>query len=235
MKMLITFAILAVVLPGTLQNAFAQNRADTTKAYVKSTCWQSPNARCQRILVTETGFYHPVLANSRRVIFDPQQASPGTSESFRSLIGWEVGLLRAVGEKSFIGPTLSWGFGDGSTRFGVKLRGRRYVTEGRSAEISGGVIFTRVGRFTEHSVVGFTLDGRLNLKDKIYFIISYDDVNWPDDGGGDFTYVDDVSRGRVLRAGVSLGSIPGGIATAVGGGIWLLWGFLLGQSQVVDD
>jgi len=152
------------------------------------------------------------------------------SRAFGEQLSWELGVLMRIEPGRAIGPAFAFGFAETGGRTALKIRGRQFINDRISFELSAGYLSASVGTFVTHPhQPGFTADARINVEDLITVLATYDDVVWPDSMAGVFRYTDETSRGRALKVGVSAGSSAGVAATVV---IAFLFGlFALGYAH----
>jgi hypothetical protein len=178
-------------------------------------CWRSPSPACQTIFLTEVGYQHAFFTNTRAVM-DRTGTVSERSRAFGEHLSWELGVLTRVQSRRAVGAAVAVGASETGLRAALKVRGRQFVGERSSVELSAGFLTASVGTFIEHPrSSGFTTDARFNVEDLISVVVTYDDVTWPPATSDVFEYLDDTSRARAFKAGVSAGSWAGVGASVV--------------------
>lgn len=161
-----------------------------------------PLPYCRTFWLTEVGYY--------RSAFGPQAAQPNSPPGDRqpdlnSHGSLELGLMSNRDPRTAVGGTAFIGIGGSTLRYGLKGRYRRWISERRFAEVSGGPV-----RISSHwpdsplwsSGVGITGDVSLGWRDWVAVTARAEAVR----GGGH-------TRGA-LYGGLRLGSYPAIVATA---------------------
>jgi hypothetical protein len=207
MKMRIQWTVVLLMILKT-HTLFAQNAP-------RDTCWRSPSAACRTIVLTEVGYQRALLTNTRRVIDNTGTVSED-SRAFGEHLSWEFGVLIRAQKGRAIGPVIAVGGSETGLRMALKVRGRQFVGEHSAVELSAGYLSARAGTFISHPrSSGVTADARFNVEDLLSVVVTYDDVAWPQSTSDVFEYLDDTSRARALKAGVSAGSVAGAGASVV--------------------
>lgn len=96
-----------------------------------------PTPACDRFVITEIGFYHPVLRSRREADFTPRLSYPDVERQGTAQIGGMVNR----GANSAVGGTILFGLGAGAADFGLIGRYRRWLSpDGMSIDLGAGLI-----------------------------------------------------------------------------------------------
>lgn len=184
--------------------AGAQSTArDSTREVPALRCYRGrPAPACHTFVITELGFYQKLATSTSPVVRFPGDTVSSRVPDFGDHATIELGMMQNRGTKSAVGGTVLLGADGNGTRYGAKLRYRRWLTtDGLSADLSAGVIS---GTFRElNRAPILTTDIALNFSDYGAIIARMEMAH---------------TQGRTptaLFGGARLGSKPGLIATVL--------------------
>jgi hypothetical protein len=183
-----------------------------------------PQPACKTFWIVELQGLIPMAQTTRTV----QTGGGYTYEAraFEEVVEWNIGHMVNVGDRYAVGGVLTVGSGGADPLTGVRLRGRRWLTEDLSLEIEGGLLRTDAGGFRWAGVNGWTADVRLNIRDQGSFFLRYDGVNVPEQTypWSDAGYSDPGGLHHGLSLGATAGSVPALVGT---GAMGLLYAVML--------
>jgi hypothetical protein len=181
-----------------------------------------PLPACRSFLVFEIQKTQP-LVQTRRTIFEGPGGPVYPIPEFGEGVEWTLGLMWNVSSRIAVGGAFTTGLGV-RTPLGVRLRGRRWLSDEISVELEGGLL-RETGDWPS---TGWSLGTRLNVQDRVSFFGRWDALDLradqpyhPVDGGVQHAFT----------VGAGLGSRPAVIGTGVLGAVWVLLIVLI----VTDD
>ena len=130
---------------------------------------------------------------------------------FGSSFGWDVGYLRNLSERWAAGASLGLELGHPVTHYAARARVRRWVGEsGVSLEASPGLLKTSGEYSNPGSLLGFTVDLRVNIRDQGYLGARSDVLGVPrwEHTYPDATEIDHGGTHHALYLTAGLGSKP---------------------------
>lgn len=185
------------------QGAAPVTTATADGASPRLRCYRGrPLPACQTFVITELGVYPNLASTTSTPERFPGDRASGQVEDFGDHAMLELGMMRNRGQNSAIGATVVFGVDANGTRYGAKVRYRRWLeANGLSFDASGGVVSGTFREFNRTAVL--TGDVALNFSDY----------------GALLTRVELArAQGRTpaaLYGGARLGSKPGLIATGL--------------------
>jgi hypothetical protein len=131
--------------------------------------------RGQLPFVNTTRVYESIYYDS----IQGSQSDRRDVREFGNSLGWELGYLWNLNERWAAGATLGIEFGHPAYHYAARARVRRWVGEGGvSLEATPG-LFTSDAYSTSGSLLGFTVDLRVNIQDQGYLGARYDLLSSP--------------------------------------------------------
>lgn len=177
--------------------------SDSTRAAPSLRCYRGrPTPACRTFVLTEIGFYQNLATSTSAIVRFPGDTVSSRVRDFGDHATIELGLMQNRGTRSAVGGTVLLGADANGTRYGAKLRYRRWLNaDGLSVDLSTGVISGTFREFNRTAIV--STDVALNLSDYGALVARMEAAHA------------NRRTPTALYGGVRLGSKPGLVATIV--------------------
>jgi len=123
-----------------------------------------PAPACHTFVITELGYYPVLWSSSATYARFASDTARYRVKDFGSHGAFEIGMMRNTNARTAVGATVLFGIDPNGTRYGAKLRYRRWLTpDGLSADFATGVVSGTFREFSRTTIL--TGDAALNISD----------------------------------------------------------------------
>ncbi|HSW31344.1 MAG TPA: hypothetical protein VLH75_17790 [Longimicrobiales bacterium] len=146
------------------------------------------------------------------------------TDAFGEVLEWNLGHMVNLSPTFAVGGVFTLGSGSTDVLTGLRLRGRRWLSEDLSVELEGGLLKTSAGGAAYPGKSGPTVGLRLNVRDQGSFFVRWDGVSLPEVLPTEsWMHHDPGGFHHGLSVGASAGSVPALISTSALGLAWTVF------------
>jgi hypothetical protein len=147
-----------------------------------------------------------------------------TTDAFGEALEWNLGHMVNLSPTFAVGGVFTLGTGSSDVLTGLRLRGRRWLSDDVSVELEGGLLKTTAEGAVYPGKNGSTVGLRLNVRDQGSFFVRWDGVSLPEVLPTEsWMHHDPGGFHHGLSVGASAGSVPALIATGALGLAWTVF------------
>ena len=146
------------------------------------------------------------------------------TDAFGEVLEWNLGHMVNLTPAFAVGGVFTVGSGSSDVLTGLRLRGRRWLSDDLSVELEGGLLKTTAGGAAYPGKGGPTVGLRLNVRDQGSFFVRWDGVSLPEVLPTEsWMHHDPGGFHHGLSVGASAGSVPALIGTGALGLAWTVF------------